>query len=85
MVLRLAKASLAVGLSLLFTISLAKLVLCIWSAYFVENDGDNVAAVEKWLHQNDLAQYKDLFAQKGKYSLDKECFATPISRINGSR
>lgn len=65
MVLRLAKILVAVGLSLLFTISLAKLVLCIWNWQFIEVD-DGVAAVENWLNQNELEKYKDLFIKNGK-------------------
>lgn len=70
MVLRLAKILVAVGLSLLFTISLAKLVLCIWNHHFADGgDGvdDGVAAVEKWLDQHGLGKHKKLFAERGKY------------------
>lgn len=65
MVLRLAKVLVAVGLSLLFTISLAKLVICIWNWQFVE-DTDGVVAVENWLHQNRLGQYTELFIKSGE-------------------
>lgn len=40
MIVRCVKILLAVVLSLTFTISLAKLVLCVWSEWFIENSTD---------------------------------------------
>lgn len=40
MIVRCVKILLAVLLSLTFTISLAKLVLCVWSEWFIENSTD---------------------------------------------
>ncbi|XP_055594596.1 apoptosis-resistant E3 ubiquitin protein ligase 1 isoform X2 [Uranotaenia lowii] len=40
MIVRCVKILLAVGLSLMFTVSLAKLVLCVWSEWFIEHSAD---------------------------------------------
>ncbi|KAL1403960.1 hypothetical protein pipiens_019128 [Culex pipiens pipiens] len=40
MIIRCVKILLAVVLSLTFTVSLAKLVLCVWTEVFIENSAD---------------------------------------------
>lgn len=71
MVLRIAKVLVAVGLSLLFTISLVQLVLVFWNRYVNFDDAaDGITAIETWLEENDLTSYKELFWARGKCFLN---------------
>lgn len=69
MVLRLGKILVAVGLSLLFTISLVKLAICFWREIFhydFDGNGTQIEQIDKWLEDNDLGEYKKLFKEKGE-------------------
>lgn len=61
MLLRIAKVSLAVVLSLMFTISLWKITYFLHNIYFNES-------VEHWLNENGLGKYKELFRESGKFN-----------------
>lgn len=66
MVLRIAKVLVAVGLSLLFTISLVQLVFFFWNRFVNFDDAsEGNKAIEAWLEENELEQYKELFWIKG--------------------
>lgn len=67
MIVRCVKILVAIILSLMFTLSLAKLVICLWDNLDVSNSGR--FDVNNWLDQNDLGIYKDLFRQNGKFFL----------------
>ncbi|XP_055858941.1 apoptosis-resistant E3 ubiquitin protein ligase 1 isoform X2 [Episyrphus balteatus] len=67
MLLRLMKVIVAVVLSLMFTVSLVKIVLLIWNDYHVSFDDDG--NVDLWLDENNLTIYKSLFREKGISSL----------------
>lgn len=67
MVLGIAKVLVAVSLSLLFTVSLIQLVLCFWIRLDIYEDAtDGPVAVNKWLEENHLEQYQELFIARGK-------------------
>lgn len=55
-----AKILVAVILSLMFTISLGKVFICIWSDVYID------AEVEEWLEQNNFGKFKQLFKDRGK-------------------
>lgn len=65
MILRCIKITLAIVLSLMFTISLAKLVICLWEKIDYLNNGRG--DVDQWLEQNQLQGYKELFKRNGKF------------------
>lgn len=76
MIIRWMKISLALVLSLIFTISLTKLVLSVWENF---NFGTSERYdVEVWLEQNQLHQYKETFRRRGEYHT-RRCF--PIFSI----
>lgn len=62
------KFIIAIALSLMFTVSLAKLILCIWNndSLWMHAFGDSKVDVEEWLESIGLSEYKDLFHEKGK-------------------
>lgn len=64
MIVRFVKILVAIILSFMFTLSLAKLVICLWDNLDVSNSGR--LDVDNWLDQNDLGKYKRQFLQKGK-------------------
>lgn len=57
------KIVLAIILSLTFTVSLWKLIICAHDKLFDEFNG---YAVDEWLEENDLGEYKQLFKNMGK-------------------
>lgn len=64
MIIRWMKISVALLLSLILTISLTKLVICLWENFhFVNAERFDV---ELWLEQNQLDQYKETFRKRGK-------------------
>lgn len=68
---RLMKLLVALVLTLMFTISLLKLVLLLWSTYptwlYADIAPPNEPnTVDEWLEQQKLSQYKQLFRDKGK-------------------
>lgn len=71
MFLRCFKILLAVLLSLMFTISLMKLVFVLWENFFIlSNDLESEKFnVNIWLDENNLSQYKNLFKEKGKFKM----------------
>lgn len=62
MLLRIAKIVLALVLSFTFTFSLWKIIICFHEKYF----DNEVEAVERFLDDNQLGQYKLLFRELGK-------------------
>lgn len=60
--LRCLKVLLAIFLSLMFTVSLGKLVLCLWSTLYVSEKSE----ADEWLEENALGQYKQIFREQGK-------------------
>ncbi|XP_037957944.1 apoptosis-resistant E3 ubiquitin protein ligase 1 isoform X2 [Teleopsis dalmanni] len=72
MYIRLIKIYVAVVLSLMFTISLVKIVLLIWKIYPQWNRADQnnaLQTVDQWLEENNLTAYKKLFVDIGISSL----------------
>lgn len=72
MLLRLVKILVAIFLSLMFTISLLKLVICVYNEYVNEDDlgsfsGSSNTEVDEWLEENDLGEYKKLFRDNGEF------------------
>ncbi|XP_050076858.1 apoptosis-resistant E3 ubiquitin protein ligase 1 isoform X4 [Anopheles maculipalpis] len=67
MLVRCIKILVAVVLSLTFTISLSKLVLCIWNGWFNADaaDYETPTIVDEWLDHNQLGKYKQLFRDRG--------------------
>lgn len=65
MLLRLAKIVLAIALSFTFTFSLWKLIISVHDKYV-----DELEAVSNWLDESNLAQYKSLFRDLGKFYID---------------
>lgn len=63
MLLKAGKIILALILSFTFTISLWKIIICVHEKYF---DDFNINAVDNWLDENDLGDYKQLFRDKGE-------------------
>lgn len=57
------KIVLAIFLSLTFTISLWKLIICAHEKLFDEFNG---YAVDEWLEENNLGEYKELFRSMGE-------------------
>ena len=66
MISRCVKILVAIFLSLVFTISLAKLVICLWRDLDFSDSGR--MEVEQWLEQNHLEEYKELFRINGNFS-----------------
>ncbi|XP_058121974.1 apoptosis-resistant E3 ubiquitin protein ligase 1 isoform X1 [Anopheles ziemanni] len=81
MLVRCVKILVAVVLSLTFTISLSKLVLCVWNGWFNADAADyeifapfssgpaphqqRVSIVDSWLDHNQLGKHKQLFRDRG--------------------
>ena len=66
------KVIVALILSLMFTVSLIKLVLLFWHEYptlLLYGFGSDPAlpTIDQWLEQNNLTDYKQLFRDKGKW------------------
>ncbi|KFB39845.1 hypothetical protein ZHAS_00007217 [Anopheles sinensis] len=82
MLVRCVKILVAVVLSLTFTISLSKLVLCVWNGWFNADAADyeifapfssgpashqrRVSIVDSWLDHNQLGKYKQLFRDRAQ-------------------
>lgn len=68
MLFRYIKLIAAIILSLIFTISLVRLVLSIWNQLNAKAHWNRGGwnEVELWLEQNQLDEYKDLFRDKGR-------------------
>lgn len=64
MISRCVKILVAILLSLMFTISLANLTLCLWENFDLAERGR--PDVNLWLDQNELGNYKELFIAHGK-------------------
>lgn len=64
MIVRCLKFLIAIVLSCTFTISLEKLVICVWNN--VDTVNKNQADVMLWLNQNQLGKYYNLFREHGK-------------------
>lgn len=72
------KVLVALGLSLMFTISLLKLTIICWHEFptIVEygfGADPALPTVTEWLEENNLTDYQDLFREKGKLTLVSLC------------
>lgn len=65
MLKRSAKIAVAVTLSVMFTVSLAQLTICLWQRL------DFAHEVNEWLDQSGLGQYKSLFRNRGECGKSK--------------
>lgn len=65
MIIRWLKISAALFLTLILSVSLTKLIICVWEN-FQFSQGDERFDVEAWLEQNRLHQYKEEFRKRGK-------------------
>lgn len=61
MLMRIAKIVLAITLSFSFTFSLWKIIICVHDRFF-----SDLEAVDNWLEENSLGQYKVLFRDFGE-------------------
>lgn len=64
------KVLVALGLSLMFTISLLKLSIILWHEYptLVEYGfGTDLPTVDQWLEENNMTEYQELFRDNGKF------------------
>lgn len=59
------KISAAFFLTLILSVSLSKLIVCVWDNFHF-GDGDERFDFEAWLEQNRLEQHKDEFRKRGK-------------------
>lgn len=66
MLVKVAKIVLAIVLSFTFTFSLWKIIICIHERYF-----DSVNAVDNWLDENGLSNYKQLYRDLGELTYFK--------------
>lgn len=65
------KVLIAVVLSLMFTVSLVKIVLLIWSSHpAAPHSAPPLPTVDEWLESENLASYKQLFRDKGESVTD---------------
>lgn len=65
MIIRWLKISAALFLTLILSVSLTKLIICVWEN-FQFSQVDEQINVEAWLEQNRLQQYKEEFRKRGK-------------------
>lgn len=65
MIIRWLKISAAIFLTLILSVSLTKLIICVWEN-FQFSHGDERFDVEAWLEQNRLEQYKGEFRKRGE-------------------
>lgn len=68
MIIRWLKISAALFLTLILSVSLTKLIICVWENFHFSY-GDERFNVELWLEQNRLSQHKDIFRKRGEYIL----------------
>jgi hypothetical protein len=64
MLMRIAKIVLAITLSFCFSFSLWKIIICVHDRYF-----SDLEAVDNWLVDNDLGQYRELFRRAGEFAI----------------
>lgn len=65
MIIRWLKISAAIFLTLILSVSLTKLIICVWdNVQFFSNDEH--FNVEEWLQQNRLEQHKEVLRKRGK-------------------
>lgn len=63
------KVLVALGLSLMFTISLLKLTIIFWHTYpslMEYGFGSDLPSVDEWLDEQNLTDFKELFHKHGK-------------------
>lgn len=61
MLTRIVKLVVALALSVMFTVSLAKLTISVWPTF------DGYDEVDEWLDQGGFGEYKTAFRKRGKY------------------
>ena len=66
MIIRWLKISAAFFLTLILSVSLSKLIICVWDN-FQFSYGDERFNVEAWLEQNRFEQHKEAFRKRGKF------------------
>lgn len=68
-IVRWLKISAALFLTLMLSVSLTKLIICVWENFQIHHGDEHV---EAWLEQNRLHQYKEEFRKRGKHSLNSK-------------
>lgn len=68
MIIRWLKISAALFLTLILSVSLTKLIICVWENFQFPH-GDEHLHVEAWLERNRLQQYKEEFRKRGEHFL----------------
>lgn len=65
MIIRWLKISAAIFLTLILSVSLTKLIICVWDniQFFPNDEHFNV---EEWLQQNRLEEHKEVLRKRGK-------------------
>lgn len=66
MIIRWLKISAAVFLTLILSVSLTKLIICVWENFQFSHGADERFNVEAWLEQNRLEHHKEVFRKRGK-------------------
>lgn len=66
MIIRWLKISATFFLTLILSVSLTKLIFCVWEN-FQFSHGEERFDVETWLGQNRFGQHKEAFRKRGKY------------------
>lgn len=70
MIIRWLKISAALFLTLILSVSLTKLIICVWENF--QFSCDERFDVEIWLEQNRLGQHKEAFKKRGKLKKKKK-------------
>lgn len=65
MIIRWLKISAAIFLTLILSVSLTKLIICVWDNIQVFPNDEHFN-VEEWLEQNRLEQHKEVLRKRGK-------------------
>lgn len=68
MIIRWLKISAAIFLTLILSVSLTKLIVCIWENFQLADGEPDRIDVDAWLEQNRLDQYKGEFRKRGNQS-----------------
>lgn len=66
MIIRWLKISAAIFLTLILSVSLTKLIICVWDNIQLFSNDEHFN-VEEWLKQNRLDQHKEVLRKRGKF------------------
>lgn len=67
MIIRWLKISAAIFLTLILSVSLTKLIVCVWENFQLADGEPDRIDVDSWLEQNRFDQYKSEFRKRGRY------------------